>query len=172
VDAKTVSTMLKSKEAATKMITPKIELPPELKKAENITVLADPRWGQMFLPTYTQFKTLLETEDWQTVPNAAAIVRKYLEDPNMNAYVWHRLAAAYPVQLEQVLRSVLSRPDFNLQQDLDGLLQESQKPLKPELPEIASVPIHLHELFQEALAEVQKSKPKDKGKKKPKKGFQ
>jgi hypothetical protein len=55
---------------------------------------------------------------------------------------------------------------------LDGLLQESQKPLKPELPEIASVPIHLHELFQEALAEVQKSKPKDKGKKKPKKGFQ
>lgn len=84
VDAKTVSTMLKSKEAATKMITPKIELPPELKKAENITVLADPRWGQMFLPTYTQFKTLLETEDWQTVPNAAAIVRKYLEDPNMN----------------------------------------------------------------------------------------
>ena len=63
VNAKAVTTMLNSKEAAAKMVTPKIELPAELKKAENVTVLADPRWGQMFLPTYTQFKQLLESAD-------------------------------------------------------------------------------------------------------------
>ncbi|MBC7968911.1 MAG: hypothetical protein H7Z11_02040 [Verrucomicrobia bacterium] len=170
-DAKAVSTMLKSKEAAAKMVTPKIELPPELKKAESITVLAHPRWGQMFLPTYTQFETVLQADDWQSVPGATKLVRKYLDDPAINAFVWHRLATAHPLPLEAVLRSLLERPDFDLQKDLEALLQEHKKPLQPELPEIASVPLHLHDLFQEALKEVSKSKPKDSGQKSSK-GFQ
>ncbi|MBW4581163.1 MAG: hypothetical protein KME42_16470 [Tildeniella nuda ZEHNDER 1965/U140] len=171
-DAKAVSTMLKSKETAAKMVTPKIDLPPELKKAEAVTVLAHPRWGQMFLPTYTQFETLLQADDWHSVPGAEKLVRKYLDDPTINAFVWHRLAAAHPKALGTVLRSTLERPTFDLQTDLDPLLQEYKKPLQPELPEIASVPLHLHDLFQEALKEVSKSKPKDKEGQKPKKGFQ
>ncbi|HEY9897305.1 MAG TPA: hypothetical protein V6D34_18155 [Candidatus Sericytochromatia bacterium] len=171
-DAKAVSTMLKSKEAAAKMVTPKIDLPPELKKAENVTVLAHPRWGQMFLPTYTQFETLLQAEDWQSVPNAEKLVRKYLDDVTINAFIWHRLADAHPVALENVLRSVLDRPTFDLKADLDALLQQHKKPLQPELPEIASVPLHLHDLFQEALKEVSKAKPKEKDGQKAKKGFQ
>jgi hypothetical protein len=170
-DAKAVSTMLKSKEAVARMVMPKIELPPELKKAESITILAHPRWGQMFLPTYTQFETLLQADDWQSVPGAAKLVRKYLDDLAINTFVWQRLAAAYPASLEAVLRSVLERPDFSLQKDFEALLQEHKKPLQPDLPEIASVPLHLHDLFQEALKEVSKSKPKDGGQK-SKKGFQ
>ena len=170
-DAKAVATMLKSKEAATKMVTPKIDLPPELKKAENVTVLADSRWGQMFLPTYTQFKALLESAAQSPPAGAIALVRKYLEDPAINAFVWHRLAAEHPQALEQVLRSHLDRPSFSSKLDLDPLLTEFKKPLEPELPEIASVPLHLNDLFQEALAEVSKSKPKDKAKATAKKGF-
>lgn len=172
VDSKTLSTTLKSKESVTKMVAPKVELPPDLKKAESVTVLAHPRWGQMILPTYTQFKTLLETEDWQSVKGAENLVRKYLEDPAINAFVWRRLVADYSTQLETILQTVLSRPDLSLPQDLDTLLQEYNKPLEPELPEIASVPVHLHDLFQEALAEVNKSKSKTKSGQKPKKGFQ
>jgi hypothetical protein len=171
VDKNALSTALKSKEAVTKMVSPKVELPPELKKAESVTVLAHPRWGQMVLPTYTQFRTLLETEDWQSVKGSESLVRKYLEDPAINTFVWRKLVADYPTQLEAVLRLVLNRPEFNLQEDLDALLQEYNKPLEPELPEIASVPLHLHNLFQEALAEVNKSKPKAKSNQKPKKGF-
>ena len=171
VDAKAVSTMLKSKEAVTKMVSPKIELPAELKKAESVTVLADPRWGQMFLPQHAQFKQVLESADALTEKGPIAIVRKYLEDLSINAFVWHRLAAEHPQQLEQVLRSHLDRPEFDLASDLDALLVKHKKPLEPELPEIASVPLHLNELFQSALAEVSKSKPKDK-KTKVKKGFQ
>ena len=171
-DAKAVATMLKSKESAAKMVTPKIELPPELKKAEAVTVLAHPRWGQLFLPTYTQLETVLQADDWQSIPGGEKLVRKYLDDSTMSAFVWHRLAAAYPTALQTVLRSVLAKPDFNLQKDLDPLLQDYKKPLQPELPEIASVPIHLHNLFQEALKEVSKSKPKEKDGQKAKKGFQ
>jgi len=173
-DAKAVEALLKSKESAAKMISPTVELPPELKKAEHVTVLAHPRWGQMFLPTYTQFKELLTAADWQSVKGAEKLVRKYLEDPSINAFIWHRLATEYPASLEAMLQAYLQRPTFKIERDLDGLLQEHKKPLEPELPEIASVPLHLHELFQTALSDVSKSKAKDKDKvpAKASKGFQ
>lgn len=172
VDAGTMAKMMKSQEAVSKMVTPQIELPAEFKKAESVTVLADPRWGQMFLPTYHQVEALLQAEDWQSQKGADKLIRQYLEDPAINAFVWRKLAEQDPDRLEAVLQTVLERPDFKLQTDLDSLLTEYGKPLEPELPEIASVPLHLHNLFQEALAEVQKSKPKDKDKgKKVAKGF-
>ena len=165
-DSDSVSQLFDSSQGKTKMVMPKVDLPAELKKAEQVTVFTHPRWGQMFLPTYTQFKTILESEDWQSNKDTNKLVRKYLEDPTINVFVWRKLSQLYPEQLEKVLQAFLERPDFKLERDLDALLQEHKKPLEPELPEIASVPIHLHNLFQEALAEVNKSKSKGKGKNK------
>lgn len=170
LDEEAAAKMLQNK-AAAKMVTPQIELPPDLKKAEEVTILAHPRWGQMLLTTYTQFEALLKAEDWQSVKGADKLMRKYLTDAEVNPFVWHRLAEQHPTELESVLRSFLQRPDFDLQKDLDSLLQEYHKPLEPELPDIASVPLHLHNLFQEALAEVSKTKAKEKADKKPAKGF-
>jgi hypothetical protein len=171
-DSNVVSQMLNSKSGNSKMVMPKVDLPAELKKAEQVTALSHPRWGQMFLPTYSKVQAILSTEDWQSVQGAEKLVRYYLEDKSINAFVWHRLAQQYPTQLENVLQTFLQRPDFHLESDLDALLQEFHKPIEPELPDIASVPIHLHNLFQEALGEVSKSKPKGKGQQKPAKGFQ
>jgi len=154
-----------------KMVAPKVDLPAELKKAEQVTALSHPRWGQIFLPTYSKLKTILSAADWQSVDGAEKLIRFYLEDNSINTFIWQRLAQEYPTSLEKVLQTYLQRPEFSLANDLDGLLQEFHKPLKPELPEIASVPVHLHNLFQEALAEVNKSKPKSKGQKNPAKGF-
>lgn len=173
-DSKAVSQLFDKSQGKAKMVMPKVELPADLKKAEQVSVLTHPRWGQMFLPTYTQFKAILESEDWESDPANPKLVRKYLEDSTINAFIWHRLAQLYPTQLEKVLQTVLERPEFKLDRDLDTLLQEYGKPLEPELPDIASVPVHLHNLFQEALVEVNKSKSKGKGKKKEKtaRGFQ
>ena len=168
-DADTVDRMLGKPDS--KMVMPKIDLPDTLKKAEQVTAISHPRWGQMFLPTYTQVTALLETKDWQSLPNANKLIRYYLEDATINAFIWQRLAHTYPTQLETVLQTVLERPDFNLERDLEQLLETYNKPLKPELPEIASVPLHLHNLFQEAMAEVNKSKSKSGDKKKGAKGF-
>ncbi len=165
-DSTAVSQLFDKSQGKTKMMMPNIELPAELKKTEQVTVFTHPRWGQMFLPTYTQFKAILESEDWQNNPVTNKLVRKYLEDPTINVFIWHKLAELYPTQLEKVLQAFLERPEFKLERDLDALLQEHNKPLEAELPEIASVPIHLNNLFQEALAEVNKSKSKGKGKKK------
>jgi hypothetical protein len=126
----------------------------------------------MFLPTYSKIQAILSAEDWQSVEGAEKLIRYYLEDKSINAFIWHRLAQQYPTQVENVLQTVLQRPEFRVESDLNPLLQEFHKPIEPELPEIASVPIHLHNLFQEALGEVNKSKPKSKGQQKPAKGFQ
>lgn len=171
-DSNVVSQMFNSKSSNSKMVMPKVDLPAELKKAEQVTALSHPRWGQMFLPTYTKVQAILSAEDWQSVQGSEKLIRYYLEDKSINAFIWHRLAQQYPTQLEKVLQTFLQRPEFSLETDLNPLLQEFHKPIEPELPDIASVPIHLHNLFQEALGEVNKSKPKDKGQQKPAKGFQ
>jgi hypothetical protein len=168
-DAEAVSKMLKSQEKIS-MVTPKVELPPEVKQAEQVTVFSHPRWGQMFIPSYTKFTQLLSHENFPGQNNFEPLVRKYLEDPQINFYIWQQLAKQYPAQLEQVLQIFLQRSNFNLTQDLAKLLSEYDKDSEPRLPEIASVPLHLQTLFEEAVAQVQKSKSKSK-KKKNAKGF-
>jgi hypothetical protein len=171
-DSKAVETALNSKNGNNKMVMPKVDLPAELKKAEEVTALSHPRWGQMFLPTYSKIKSILEAEDWQSVEGAEKLIRNYLEDKKINACIWHRLAQQYPTKLEKILQTILQRPEFRVESDLDTVLQEYNKILEPELPEIASVPVHLHNLFQEAVTEVSKSKSKGKGQKQAAKGFQ
>lgn len=170
IDSQAASQILANK-SSTKMVMPKVELPADLKKAEQVTAISHPRWGQMFLPTYTKFISLLETEDWRSQEGAEKLVKYYLENASINTFIWQKLAQQYPKQLEKVLQTVLERPQFNLNRDLESLLQQYNKPIEPDLPEIASVPIHLHNLFEEAFVEVNKSSSKNKGGSKKKTGF-
>uniref|UniRef100_B8HKA6 Uncharacterized protein n=1 Tax=Cyanothece sp. (strain PCC 7425 / ATCC 29141) TaxID=395961 RepID=B8HKA6_CYAP4 len=149
-----------------KMVTPPLKLPESIKRANEVTVLTHPHWGQMLLPNYKPLQDLLSKPDWEPQPGVAKLVKQSLADPQMNAYVWQRLANDYPTELEAVLGTALERPDFQLQQDLPTLLQDYDHPLQPELPEIASVPLHLHQLFQAALVMVSQNKPKAKPKQK------
>lgn len=152
------------------MLSPKVELPDEIKRAEEVMAFSHPRWGQMFVPTYSKFVKILETEDPASEPNAEKLVQKYLQDKEINAFIWQQLKAEYPQSLEKLLKAVLERPDFNLEKDLEPTLKQYNKTPEPQLPEIASVPQHLHQLFEEAVAQVQ-SKSKSGKKKKKGKGF-
>ena len=159
--------------AKSAMVPPQFSLPDALKKAEQVTLLTHPQWGQVYLSSYPQIKALLELE---TVPTEKdkKVVRLALNEPEMNAYLWHRLAQQYPIPLERLLQEVLEQPTFGLVEGLNPLLQSFGKPLKAVLPETASVPVHLHSLFQDAVMEVHKTqtqKPKD-ASKANNKGFQ
>ncbi len=169
LEGKAVSQVMNSNKSL-KMVMPKVELPPHLKKAEEVTMLSFPHWGQIFLTNYTQFKSLLVGDNTNEQINADKLVREYLESAEIKACVWHRLSQEYPEQLEKLLQQVLNRPEFHLKQDYVDLLNEFDKKLDPVLPETASVPLHLHNLFQEALSEV-KGKSNKKGKTKSKGGF-
>lgn len=169
VDSKTAAKLFDGDNSA-KMVLPQVELPKHFKKVEQVTVINHPRWGQVFLANHEKFKHFLTAADWQGNPELEKLVREYLESPEINTAIWQRLANEYPEQLENILQAELKRPEFKIQEDLEDLLRQFDKSNEPELPELASVPIHLHNLFQEALREVNK-KHKLKTKAKSKAGF-
>jgi len=169
VDAPAVAKMMQDKSKS--MVTPKVDLPPEIKQAESVTVYSEAKWGQMFLPNHEKFIDLLTADnlgDSTHVENANRLVKKYLAMPEANYYVWQQLKRSHPQGLEQLLQNYLDKP-FKLATDFDSLLLKHGKSATPELPAIASVPIHLNNLFEAALAQLQKTKSK--AKKKKKKGF-
>jgi len=153
-DAQVMTQVMQSKRPA-KLISPKLELPPHLKTAKQVTVLTHPRWGQVFLTDYAQLQMALATGIGIT-----PYVQKYLQDPTIPAFVLQSLARQYPQSLEMALKEISQHSDFGLVTGLDDLLRAQGKSLTPALPEIASVPLHLHHLFQEAVLEVSKEKPK------------
>jgi hypothetical protein len=146
-----------------KMVPPNVELPPQLKHATAVTALSHPYWGQMFLPNYVQMRDLLATATTQPLaPAQISSLQKALADPQMNAFVWRRLAGEFPQQLETAIGQLPERSGFKLSTDLDAILTNFNKYLAPDLPDLASVPIHLHNLFQSAVLEVSKEKAKSK----------
>ena len=150
-----------------KMVSPKVELPPQLKAAAAVTALSHDYWGQMFLADYPRLKTLLALVNPTYLPTDLNFFRKCLADPLMNAFVWRRLATQFPQQLQIAIGQTLELPNFNLSTDLDSVLIKFNKYLEPDLPDLASVPIHLHELFQSAVQDVSRdqAKPKSQPKK-------
>ena len=70
-----------------KMISPKVELPPQLKSAPAIATLSHPHWGQMFLADYPRLKALLTPVAAEYTPADLKFIHKCLVDPLMNAFV-------------------------------------------------------------------------------------
>lgn len=165
-------TLLESPKAM-KMVMPKASLPDEFRSAEAVTVFVHPRWGQTLRKDYATLEAEIASPDTpESQERIDRLVQKYLEDEQVNAHVWHTIAVAHPQALETSLQRVLNNPAFEIATDLDDAIARYKKPLEPELPESASVPVHLHNLFQEAIAAVGKAeKPKKAKRAKKKSGF-
>ena len=168
VDTKTVEKIVSQKNKLS-MVTPKVDLPPEIREADSVTVFSHPKWGQIFLPNFERFTNLLKDNFGETDSEISLkLVRKYLEQPEANYYVWQQLKQQYPEKIKILLQNHTQNNDFSLDRDLDNLLLKYNKSSTPELPVIASVPIHLNNLFESAVAQVQKTISKTKSKKKKK----
>jgi hypothetical protein len=146
------------------MVMPPVEVPAHLKTANSVTVFTHSRWGQVFIAEYEAIKILLEGKPLELTLDDKNSFHQLLKNPEAKSFVWQRLAQKYPEQLELLLRQLLERPSFSIKQDLEQLLEEIHKPLVPELPETASVPQHLHDLFQDAFLEVNQAQSKGRGK--------
>ena len=141
-----------------------------------MTVFVDPKWGQIFLPDYARLESLLDAYSQNDVDTEAAekldrLVQRHLDNERAVWPVWQRLAQDYALPLEASLRRVLNQPTFSVGQDLERAIAERGKSIKPTIPDSASVPEHLHNLFEEALQAVgmkagQGGVVKKKGKKK------
>lgn len=169
---KTVVSHLLKQDKAIKMVMPTINLPEDLRRAEAVTVLVHPRWGQTFLTDYVRLTQLCESTDSDALSKLDQKVQAYLKNNQVNTYVWHCLVNDNPTPMLSSLGRCLNHPDLTIA-ELDEVLAQAGKPLEPTLPEIASVPLHLQTLFQDALQEVEQSssKKKSKSKRRQKTGF-
>lgn len=173
-ESKAAKALLES-DRSLKMVTPKVKLPDELRRAEAVTALVDPRWGETFLTDYQRLETLLEKvilDESPTEENIASVDRlvlKYLKDDKVVLPVWQRLAADHRSALEGALRRVLEQPEFDIEQDLLGTIAKYGKSLTPQMPESASVPKHIDRLFKSALKSLGSGEKRKATKKKAKK---
>lgn len=169
---KSVVGQLLKQDKAIKMVMPTISLPEDLRRAEAVTVFVHPRWGQTFLKDYMHLTQLCELTDADSLSKLDRKVQTYLKDDQVNAYVWHRIAQENTKPILASLERCLNCTNLTIA-ELDNALTQAGKPLEPTLPEIASVPMHLQTLFQEALQEIDQtsSKKKSKGKRRQKTGF-
>ena len=156
-ESKVAKGLLESGQAL-KMVMPKVKLPDELRRAESVTLLIHPRWGETFLTDYSRLETLLApasvTEEDTTLIDR--LVLKYLQDDKVVLPVWQRLAKAHRVALEAALQRVLNQPEFDIEQDLLSAIARYGKSLTPQMPESASVPEHLDQLFKSVLKSLGK----------------
>ena len=153
-ESKAAKALLESDQSL-KMVTPKVKLPDDLRRAEAVTALVHPRWGETFLTDYQRLEALLEAPAGSQLEADLALVDrlvlKYLKDDKVVLPVWQRLAADHGTALEVALRRVLERPEFDIEQDLLGAIAKYGKSLTPQMPESASVPVHIDRLFKSAL---------------------
>ena len=171
IETQTIEQIIKNKSKLS-MVTPKVDLPPDIKQAESVTVYSHPQWGQMFLPNFNKFMAILKASELTESDRAIGLklIEKYIQQPEANYYVWQQLKQTYPSNLKILLQAYTNNPNFNLDDDLANLIGQNHKHIAPKLPAIASVPLHLNNLFESAVAQVQKHKSKHKTKKR-KKGF-
>jgi hypothetical protein len=154
-----------SHSAIGKMVAPSLEFPPHLKQVRQLTALSDPHWGQILSADYAEICGWLadfgtQIDDRSPLPTQIDRWQKFLAQPQSNAFIWRKLAAKYPHQFTAATRQLPDCDNFNLSTDLDNLLIKFNKYREPELPDIASVPLHLHRLFESALKQVSKDKAK------------
>lgn len=153
-----------------KMTMPPIQLPDELRRAEAVTVFVHPRWGQTFLKDYVRFTRLLHSQEDQAPAQLDRLTQKFLRSDDVNGYLWQCFVAEHGAPLLASLERCLDGTPLT-PQNLGDVLTRMGKPLTPSLPEIASVPVHLNALFQEAVQEVSQTSARKKAKPKRKAGF-
>jgi len=108
--------------------------------------------GFALFQNYGQVEDAHHTPPSDAHADGVALVREYLNDESIPAYVLARLASAYPETVDTLYHLVLERPEFRWAVDGDALLRQR----KPESYATADVPdlVVLPQLVIDAMADA------------------
>jgi len=127
-------------------------IPDELLNADDVVLLNHKVKGFALFQNYGQVEDAHHTPPSDAHADGVALVREYLNDESIPAYVLARLASAYPETVDALYRLVLERPEFRWAVDGDALLRQR----KPESYATADVPdlVVLPQLVIDAMADA------------------
>ncbi len=126
-------------------LAPDDSFPPELAGSGDVALYHHPVMGVSFLVRYGQVEAAHRTPPADAEDPAAEVLRGYVEDTTIPAYVLEDLAAKYPDTVDAAYRAALSSPGFRWEHDGAALLRR-HKPdsgRNKDLPGVSPVPASL-----------------------------
>ena len=116
--------------------------PAELLDADDVALLHHPVKGASFYREHGLVEDAHRRPPARASAKGVIVVRDYLADESIPAFVLSRLASAYPDTVDRLYRLVLKRPAFRWATDGDALLS-ARKPLwfaTADLPDLTLMP--------------------------------
>lgn len=131
-------------------LAPDDSFPPEIAESGDAALYHHPLAGVSILTRYGQVESAHRTPPGTADDPDAEILRGYLEDTSIPAYVLEDLAAKYPGTVNEAYAVSLSRPKFNWEHDGAALLR-SHRPdagRNLDLPGVSPVPSSLLDAYR------------------------
>ena len=129
--------------------------PDDLLAADDVVLLNHPVKGVGFYQDHARVEDAHRAPPSRPKAQGVRLVRNYLDDETIPAYVLARLAAAYPDTVDRLYRLVLRRPEFRWESDGDALLRE-RKPAwydTADIPDLMLLPAIAIEAMRDATAQ-------------------
>ncbi|WP_211881982.1 hypothetical protein [Pseudarthrobacter albicanus] len=150
LDACSAASVAEDPDAAA-LVTPAEQLapdgsfPPELAGSDDVALYHHPVMGVSFLTRYGQVEAAHRTPPADAADPAAEVLRGYVEDTSVPAYVLEDLAAKYPDTVGAAYRAALSSPGFRWEHDGAALLRRHRPDSgrDRDLPGVSPVPASL-----------------------------
>lgn len=109
---------------------PKIKLPKDLVKSNDVGIVFDELSGQHYLVNYGIILNVFQSPDELKIQRYKRDILTYLEDQTISPYVLKKLFFKFPQNTEAIIRRILDRPEFCLEKDFDSLMDEFKPSFK------------------------------------------
>ena len=109
---------------------PKLEFPNNLLKQKDVGIVFEEATGQHYLINYGLILDIFRNPDESKIRRYGEEIMIYLEDDSISPGILRRVFSRYPQNAEFVIRTILERPEFDLQRDCDSLLDEFKPSFK------------------------------------------
>ena len=103
---------------------PKLELPKNLLKQKDVGIVFEEVTGQHYLINYGLILDIFRNPDESKIRRYGEEIMIYLDDDSISPGIIRRICFRYSQNAELIIRTILKKPEFDLQRDFDSMLDE------------------------------------------------
>jgi hypothetical protein len=109
---------------------PEMNFPKGLLESKDVGIVFDDLSGQQYLVNYGLMLNMFQNPDESKIQRYKNDILTYLKDPTISPHVIRRLFFRHPQNTEFIIRKILDRPEFGLEEDFDFLMDEFKPSFK------------------------------------------
>lgn len=130
-------------------LAPDASFPTGFARLQGVRLTHHPVKGAVFLVDYDVLEAAHATPPGDAQAPGATVLRGYLEDSQIPAFVLTALAEAHPATVDELYKVALGLPGFSWQHDGAAVLRKYKSAVidRDQMPRMAMVPPHLAQAF-------------------------